>query len=88
MPTYTELFACKYLRRKRFSDDVHDPDPEVLDQMAKDLGADSLAYLTIDAVADSIGFPRNELCEACINNRYPTPAGEMLARKNWEENKF
>lgn len=88
MPTYTELFACNFLKRNRFSDNVHDPSPKVLSDMAKELGADSLDYLSIDAVAKAIGFPAGELCEACINNRYPTPAGEMLARKNWEQNKF
>ena len=46
--------------------------------MAARLGADSLRYLPIEAVARSIGLDTTQLCQACLNGVYPTPAGERL----------
>ena len=46
--------------------------------MAKELGADSLFYLPLEAVARSIGIDTNHLCRACITGQYPTPKGEQL----------
>jgi hypothetical protein len=51
---------------------------EAQDRMAARLGADSLRYLPVESVARSIGFPADELCQACLTGRYPTPAGERL----------
>jgi amidophosphoribosyltransferase len=44
--------------------------------MARDLGADSLAYLPLDAVARCIGLSPERLCRACLTRDYPTDAGE------------
>ena len=44
--------------------------------MAKDLGADSLIYLPLDAVARSIGLAENRLCRACLTGQYPTTEGQ------------
>jgi amidophosphoribosyltransferase len=46
--------------------------------MARELGADSLFYLPLEAVARCIGLPEDRLCRACLTGRYPTPAGERL----------
>ena len=46
--------------------------------MASDLGADSLFYLPLEAVARCIGLPQERLCRACITGQYPTPTGERL----------
>ena len=43
-----------------------------------DLGADSLFYLPLEAVARCIGLPQERLCRACITGQYPTPTGERL----------
>lgn len=48
--------------------------------MAADLGADSLAYLPLDAVARCIGLPKENLCRACLTGEYPTSAGGELYR--------
>ena len=48
--------------------------------MAARLGADSLRYLPVDAIARAIGFPAHDLCQACITGNYPTPCGQELAR--------
>ena len=42
-----------------------------------ELGADSLFYLPLEAVARCIGLP-DHLCRACLTGEYPTPTGEKL----------
>lgn len=71
MSTVNELFAPKHLQSLR-------PTLEELQRMAAELGADSLLYLPIEAVARCIGMDANRLCQACITGRYPTPTGERL----------
>jgi amidophosphoribosyltransferase len=71
MSTIDELFAAKYIPDGQLSD-------ETLQKMAADLGADSLRYLPVDAVARAIGFDSDQLCQACITGRYPTPWGQKL----------
>ena len=46
--------------------------------MAEELGADSLFYLPLEAVARCIGLPAERLCRACLTGEYPTPTGEKL----------
>ena len=46
--------------------------------MAAELGADSLFYLPLEAVARCIGLPEERLCRACLTGDYPTPTGERL----------
>ncbi|MFB6163489.1 MAG: amidophosphoribosyltransferase [Halococcoides sp.] len=46
-----------------------------------EIGADSLSYLSIDAVADAIGFDRDDLCLGCVTAEYPYDiAGEASDR--------
>ena len=71
MSTVTELFAPKFMAGKV-------PTVAEQDAMARDLGADSLFYLPVDAVSRCIGLPAEKLCRACITGDYPTPAGEQL----------
>ncbi len=40
-------------------------------QIAERIGADSLAYLSIDGLIEAVGLPRSNFCLACFNNRYP-----------------
>jgi amidophosphoribosyltransferase len=42
------------------------------------LGADSLYYLPLEAVARCIGLDASHLCRACLTGQYPTPTGEQL----------
>lgn len=71
MSTIDELFAAKYVPDGQLSE-------EILQKMAADLGADSLRYLPVEAVARAIGFDSDQLCQACITGRYPTPWGQKL----------
>jgi amidophosphoribosyltransferase len=71
MSTVTELFAPRFMQGKVIT---------VAEQeaMAEELGADSLFYLPLEAVARCIGIPEERLCRACLTGEYPTPAGEHL----------
>jgi len=71
MSTIDELFAPEFLAGGPLTE-------EAQQRMAAQLGADSLRYLPVESVARSIGFPPDELCQACLTGRYPTPAGERL----------
>ena len=72
MSTISELFAAKFLNGDPLT-------PEIEARMAAKLGADSLRYLPVDAIARAIGFPAESLCRACITGEYPTPCGRRLA---------
>ncbi len=72
MSTISELFAPQFLQRGPIT-------PEIEAKMAARLGADSLRYLPVEAVARAIGFDAGSLCQACITGRYPTPCGQELA---------
>jgi len=50
-------------------------------EMADAIGADTLQYLPVDLVPESIGMPRDHLCMACVTQRYPTKAGRELYRE-------
>ena len=71
MSTIDELFAPKFM-----------PDGQLTEEaqaaMAKELGADSLRYLPISAIAQAVEFDADDLCQACITGEYPTPGGEKL----------
>ena len=41
-------------------------------EIAKQIGADSLGYISIEGLVEAIGMPANDLCLACVNNKYPT----------------
>ena len=71
MSTVKELFAPRFMDGKR-------PTDEEQDRMAKELNADSLMYLPIEALGRCIGIPEERLCRACVTGRYPTPTGEVL----------
>jgi amidophosphoribosyltransferase len=71
MSTVRELFAPRFMKGAR-------PSEEDLAAMTRELGADSLSYLPLEAVARCIGLDASRLCRACLTGKYPTPAGEQL----------
>ena len=71
MSTFDELFAPHHLNGEPLT-------IEAQQRMARELGADSLRYLPIEAVARAIGLDSSRLCRACITGQYPTPAGQHL----------
>ena len=74
MSTIGELFAPNHMSGSVLTGDEEQ-------NMADEIGADSLRYLPVEAVADCVGLPRENLCQACVDTIYPTPAGEELYRK-------
>jgi amidophosphoribosyltransferase len=73
MSTLGELFAPKFLEGGSLTEEIEA-------KMAEQLGADSLRYLRVDAIARAIGAPPRDLCRACITGEYPTPYGQQLAQ--------
>ncbi|HEX2912379.1 MAG TPA: amidophosphoribosyltransferase [Chloroflexia bacterium] len=55
-----------------------------IEQIRQHVDADSLGYLSVESFAEATGLPRNHVCLACFNGRYPvdfkyTPGGAKLA---------
>ncbi len=71
MSRVDELFAPRFLAGGTLT-------PQIEEQMAADLGADSLHYLPVSALARSIGIDQQGLCQACVTGNYPTPHGQKL----------
>jgi amidophosphoribosyltransferase len=61
MQTHGEFIACK----------------RSLEQIRKEIGADSLAYNLIDGLVEAIGSPADSLCLACVNGRYPVKEEQL-----------
>ena len=73
MSTQSELFATPFL------DLPGGGASEAAQQrMARELGADSLRYLPVDAIARSVTLSTDRLCRACITGHYPTETGQEL----------
>src|SRR5207245_903675 len=70
MSTVRELFAPRFMNGERATE-------AELNAMAAELGADSLSYLPLEAVARCIGLDPDHLCRACLTGQYPTPTGEQ-----------
>jgi amidophosphoribosyltransferase len=45
------------------------------------IGADSLAYITIEGLTNSLGFPRAQTCLGCVTGEYPVPIPNERMRK-------
>lgn len=42
-----------------------------VEEIRKEIGADSLAYLSLEGLVEAIGLPADRLCLACLNGDYP-----------------
>jgi amidophosphoribosyltransferase len=71
MSTVKELFAPRFMQGSRLNEKEQDA-------MAHELGADSLFYLPLEAVARCINLPEERLCRACLTGQYPTATGAHL----------
>ena len=50
-----------------------------VEEIRQIIGADSLAYISLEGMVKALGFPAEDLCLACTNGLYPTPIeGEKL----------
>jgi amidophosphoribosyltransferase len=74
MSTLGELYAPRFVG-KGYAGTLS---PEASAKMAKELGADSLRYLSVSDLADGIRVPDEHLCKGCVTGKYPTPWGNRL----------
>ncbi|TWU39039.1 Amidophosphoribosyltransferase [Novipirellula aureliae] len=72
MSTIDQLIAPKYFG---INGELTDEDQQ---KLADDLGADTLRYLPVSAIARAIGLPETSLCRACVTGEYPTSCGQHL----------
>ncbi len=72
MSTIDQLIAPKYFGIEGKLTD------EAQQKLADDLGADSLRYLPVEAIARAIGISDEKLCRACVTGEYPTACGQHL----------
>jgi len=54
------------------------------EEIAEEIGADSVNYQPIDDYVKATGLSRDELCLGCVTRRYPTPMADEMAREMWE----
>jgi amidophosphoribosyltransferase len=71
MSTIRELFAPRFMKGSRLTEAEQSA-------MATELGANSLLYLPLEAVARCIGLDDDHLCRGCLTGKYPTQTGERL----------
>lgn len=69
IPSRKELIANKYSGEK-FEENI-----------AREIGADSVIFQTIDGLVNAFGIPKENLCLACLTGEYPTEFG----RKRFSE---
>jgi amidophosphoribosyltransferase len=50
-------------------------------QVAAELGADSLAYLSLEGVYEAMGVARERHCDACFSGDYPLAGSDEAAGK-------
>jgi len=74
MSTVSELFAPGFMSGSVITE-------EEQCAMAREIGADSLRYLPVEALAACVGLPTSSLCQACVNGVYPTLAGTEMYQK-------
>jgi len=83
MSTVSELLVPRY-EKNPVSGNIS---KDVCNKIARDAGAESLIYQTVEGLVRSIGLPKNNLCTACITCDYPTPWGQKLFKKAWENHR-
>lgn len=74
MSTVGELFAPGFMANRLLTEAEEQA-------MADAIGATTLRYLPVEALASCVGLPGQSLCQACVNTIYPTPAGERMYEK-------
>jgi len=73
MSSSDELFATRFVDLPAAG-----VSQEAQQKMARELGADSLRYLPVEAIARSVTLSPERLCRACITGKYPTETGQQL----------
>ena len=56
-----------------------------MDEIAAEIGADSLAYLSADAAHRLAGGHRDAFCDGCFTGRYPIDIPEDQGKSRFEQ---
>ncbi len=56
-----------------------------IEEIAEMNGADSLGYLSVDGLIESIGLESNQICKACFNGNYPIEVPEESDKLKFEK---
>ncbi|MGH2739281.1 MAG: amidophosphoribosyltransferase, partial [Actinomycetota bacterium] len=51
-----------------------------VDEVRGFIGADSLAYLSLDSLVRATGAPKDSFCRACFDGEYPIPVPADLSK--------
>jgi len=87
MSTIGELIANQHSSKEQLHrTGWQDVDNSVVEKIAKEIGVDSLRYMSLDGLVKSIGLEngKKDLCAACITGEYPTEWGTKLRVKALE----
>lgn len=78
MRSFDELIASTY------QGEIHNGvlSEKAQEEIAGKINVDSLIYMTHEGLVSAIGADREDLCMACINREYPTPAGQIHDEEN------
>ncbi len=49
-----------------------------VEQIKNEIGADSLAYISLDGLIDAIGLPKEKLCLGCLTGDYPIKKAKQM----------
>jgi amidophosphoribosyltransferase len=55
-----------------------------VDEICRYVGADSLAYLSLDGMMDAIGS-KEGYCNACFTGSYPLPLSDGMTKTGFEQ---
>jgi amidophosphoribosyltransferase len=72
-------FAC-HLGVDTAPEDTLIANAHSVEQIVSMVGADSLGYLSLDALNSAIGLPEKQLCNACFHGRYPMPIAGVVEK--------
>ncbi|MCR4368466.1 MAG: amidophosphoribosyltransferase, partial [archaeon] len=84
MSTIGELIANRHSNKEQLNRaGFEDVDADVVEKIARDIGVDSLRYMTLEGLVKSIGIEngKNDLCLACVTGEYPSEWGQKLRVK-------
>ena len=84
IPTVTELFAPKFLGGPSCPEWTGELTDDQHDRMAEALSADSLRYLPLSSIHESLKLEGSQLCRACLDGNYPTDAGREMYQLSLE----
>ena len=54
-----------------------------IDEIKNQLDIDSLGYITLEALVEAIGMPKENLCLGCVNEEYPTELPEGIEAETY-----